>query len=585
MPVFDWLMQKLKPAEARPLPAGRGALQAVDARSPIISASEQAALDKRRFACACAVIVDNQGHGTGLLVGADLVLTNYHVVADEQGNLRDPSLIQCRFGFFAPGEYDEGRHDWIGLATERTAIPVFSSFARGDRSLRLEQADYRDAAGAYVYDYALLRLRDPVGNRQGRGPNGESINPLGWIKMDPNRSLPQVGQPLWIIEFPERVGTGPRPFAQEEMRAAHGQLEMMIADGLRARHNASTRPGSSGSGVFDSQAGLIGLHNAGEERPDKTADNRFIPLPLILEDIKRQDPELHDELVAANPPPVTISGLSRQLNDAIRIRVEAAKTVVDRDRENARIIAAFGAQSDPPVRVNHLVARRDQDQIDYFIQRLTISAAHLENLRVADLTGDFLRGRAVKPGAFVPWEEISISWPEPKTPLDQARTDMDNQLLSLDVRPRTLLVIRVSDLDMRDPAEEVDYMRLLGEALWSHAARSAAGAPQNRMFQAVVVYEVFPDIEVDPARFTPLWNTPPPHCGVSIALPKVQRNDVEPWVKLVNSCWSTSGEKLALPNEFRPGQQLSMSEVFGLLDRPITKAAIALVARSLEEKR
>jgi hypothetical protein len=547
---------------------------------------DQQVLEARRYACACSVVVDGRGNGTGFLVGKDLVITNYHVVVDDVGNLRHPSLIQCRFGFYEAGEYNDGRQNWVPLASDRAgAIPATSGTAPGDRSLSLEGADYRDAAtGLDLYDYAILRLARPVGQAPGRSVLGE-MDPLGWIAMDPNYPLPLIGQPLSLVEFPERIGAGTHGFQQEASSFADGNMGGLIGGGVRVRHDAATRKGASGSGVFDFKSGLIGLHNAGKEFPDKTADNRFIPIIRILGDIKRQSAALYEEITGSSPPSLAISGLSTRMLSVVEERVNRAKIVLDRDLEHGSILVAVGPRAVKPVQVNHIIGNDQLDAIKLFIERLALSAAHLEGRNVAEVTMEYLRGQSGKPSSFEPWTVHGIRWPDPTVPAAKARTDFENQLTSWSFGPRTLLAIWVDDIDQRDPAEELEYMQLLGEVLSGYSVGDGAGRSPKQMLQAIVVYQSFPDVAVNLAQFAPLWTaqTAPQNCGVSLLFPKVKRNDVEPWVALVNTAWSLA-EGISIPDAFRPRDRLSMKEVFGLLEKTIADAATAFAEKTFGDK-
>jgi hypothetical protein len=107
-----------------------------------------------------------------------------------------------------------------------------------------------------------------------------------------------------------------------------------------------------------------------------------------------------------------------------------------------------------------------------------------------------------------------------------------------------------------------------------------------QMLQAVVVYQLSPDTQIDLTRFVPLWTTKtaPQNCGVSVALAKVQRNDVQPWLTLLNTTWSLA-KRIAVPDAFRPSARLSMKEVFGMFEHAIAEAAITVVEKAFEENR
>jgi hypothetical protein len=559
------------------------ALQSVGI-GPILLAHSRALVEARRSACACSVVVNDEGKGTGFLIAKDLVITNYHVVLDLSGNPHPPASIRCRFGYFESGEYSDGRAGWVDL--KDGDFPASSGTALGDKYLdRVDVGDFSDPkTGQSLYDYVILRLARPVGSGPGKGPLG-GMNPLGWIAVDPNRTLPQVGQPLSVVEFPQRDGAGPRSYRQEPASVADGFLKALVADGLRVEHDASTKPGASGGSVFDSSFNLVGLHNAGRTRADLTAENRFIPIARIMADIKGKNDGLYNEIISAKPPQLNSSGMSRKIGLAIEERVEAAKIFLDREREHASIVAVLGGEVENSVRVNQILCDHNPDKVGSFIRRLTVSAARMENLKVAEVTSDFLRGRLAGSGSFKPWEESSITWPDPNTPPDQARRDMQNQLRAQIAGSRTLLVITVTDLDDRTATEELEYAKILGEILWSFRPDGYAAGSTRPLLLAIVVHQRPSDSAFELDAFAPLWDmdSPPMHCGASVALNKVGLNDVQPWVTLLNSAWALSDkQRIVVPDSFDRRARLDMSRVFEILEDTISNAATVLVQQSPE---
>lgn len=564
-------------------PSVDSSLQAIGI-GQIRSAQDRAVLEARRIACSCSIIVDGKGNGTGFLIGDDLVITNYHVVAEQKGKgeLYNPSRIFCRFGYYEIGEYDEGRHGWVPLrAGKSEAFPAYNKTANGDESLSLDRSQYLGTDDAELYDYAVLRLGRSVGRKPGRSPLGE-LNPLGWIAMVPDYPLPAPGQPLSVVEFPERLGTGPRGFPQEPSSIADGKMGTLVAGGVRACHDAATRRGASGSGIFDSKSVLVGLHNAGKERNDKTADNRFVPVGLIMADIMRRSPNVFAEISASPPPPLSITGLSKRAREAIQIRVRAAKTLLDREFEHAGILGTFDIKTEMPVEVNHIVCNQEGDEVDYFIERLTLSAQYLEGKNIAQLATDFLRGHE----SISQWSQGSLLWPDPLTPAEEAKEKLALQLRSHIAGPKTIIVVRVGDVDQREPAEELEYMRVFGEVLSDYAKKNAAMKSVRRPLQAVVLYELSPDVQSISASLNPLWRVggAPQRCGVSISLGRVRRGGVQPWVTQLNTAWSPV-ERIDLPKTFGARAQLTMTEVFDLLDATIAKAAEAFVNKTIEDAR
>src|SRR5262249_28026979 len=151
-----------------------------------------------------------------------------------------------------------------------------------------------------------------------------------------------------------------------------------------------------------------------------------------------------------------------------------------------------------------------------------------------DATLEFLRGQ----GSFERWAESSLLWPDPTTQAAQAKAQFAAQLVSEIARSRTLLVIRAGDVEQRNPSEELDYMRVLGEALSEYSIASRQSP--KPILQAVVIYELTSEAEILPARLSPLWpaGRAPQGCGVSLSLSKVRRDALQPWVTRLNAAWS-----------------------------------------------
>src|SRR4030081_1901342 len=91
----------------------QGNLQAINSNSALDSALEREMRETRRYACVCSVIVDGSGKGSGFLIANDLVMTNYHVVFDNDANkFFEPDRVKCRFNFFSDDQFGNDEHDW-----------------------------------------------------------------------------------------------------------------------------------------------------------------------------------------------------------------------------------------------------------------------------------------------------------------------------------------------------------------------------------------------------------------------------------------------------------------------------------------
>jgi V8-like Glu-specific endopeptidase len=561
----------------------QGNLQAINPNSSLIASDTRETLEARRYACVCSVIVDRSGKGSGFLIADDLVMTSYHVVFDTNANkFFEPSRIKCRFNFFTNDKYQNDEDEWIALPQdENEAFVAYSPIGQGDEKLSLDEGHYVDlATGAPHLDYAILRLTSLVGKNTGQTPLNLEVRPLGWIAMD-RASL--IGQKLSVFQFPERVGTG-GSFTQQPQQTSDSTFAQVIANGLRARYDASTRHGSSGAPVFDGTT-LVGLHNAGRAGAD-TADNRFVPIDRILEDIASRAPQLYHQLVNTRPPPIVPrQGAGAAIPDgrvkhAIDERVRAAETFVDREQENNLIQVKLRGRDVAAVHINHVAGRRNDDEIDRFVDRIRVGAAQTEALSGMELTEAFLCGSNVAEA----WRPAGMTWPAAETPPDQVRNQFRYALEAHMYASRTLVVIAASDLAKRSAEEERTYMKILGEECARYVlARKVDSANAWQALQILVVYTVAPGVKVELAKIVPLWTkSPPPYCGASIALPKVRRDDIEAWRININEAWKNSNTPIEFPTEFDPETKFYMAQVIGMLKAPITRAAMALLDRRPE---
>jgi hypothetical protein len=561
------------------LTGGQGNLQAINPSSRLIPSDARETLEARRYACVCSVIVDRSGKGSGFLVADDLVMTNHHVVFDKDtGKFVAPGRIKCRFNFFTDDQYEDDEHDWIALPqNEKEAFVESSPTAPGDENLSVEERDYLDRTGAPLLDYVILQLTSPVGKATGQTSLNLEVQPLGWIAMDP---APGIGQKLSVFQFPERVGTA-GSFSQQPQQTSDSQSVRIIANGLRAQYDASTRHGSSGSPVFDGTT-LVGLHNAGRAGND-TADNRFVPIDRILTDLAGRSPQLHAQLVGARPPPIVARQAdaapdrSDRVNRAIAERVKAAETLLDREPQNDLIQAKL-RRRDPAVYVNHVVCRDKDDEIERFVDRIKVGAAQAEALAAMNFIERYLCGSSAAEGATPGWQTAGMTWPPPNLPPEQARDRFRNALESSRYAPRTLVVLAASNLAKRSLEEEYSYMKILGEECARYVAATKVD-PTNawQALQTLVIYKVTPETGIDLSPIVPLWTTsPPPYCGASFALPRVTRSDLEAWRTDINEAWKKSNTPIDFPAELDPEAEFYMAQVVGMLKRRITNAAIAL---------
>lgn len=213
--------------------------------------------------CRIEVKLDNgTAYGTGLLVGDDLVLTNYHVVEDYIVGRKDPSGIACRFDYAMDVQgLEQGQ--LVALAAGRDWLAAFSKY------------DVADLSGSGVVvadnlDFALLRLSRPMAQEE----MGSGLRRARIAISTPPPPMPEPEEPVFIVQHP----------AGKPMALSIGKVLGLDSSGARLRYDADTEGGSSGSGVFDQKLRLVALHHAGDPKAKTRATyNQGIPIGKIAQ--------------------------------------------------------------------------------------------------------------------------------------------------------------------------------------------------------------------------------------------------------------------------------------------------------------
>lgn len=195
-----------------------------------------------QIAAAVALVqVPGRGTGTGFLIGANVLLTNNHVLR----NAQEAGIAKARFNY----QYD--------------------------RSGRLEPSEYFDLQPGLVFhtnvelDYSIVGVAGAPGHRYGVIPVSGS-------------AMVNVGEPVTIIQHP--LGQ-PKQIAMVDN-------EVKYADSKVVQYLTDTLPGSSGSPVFNGDFELIGLHHSGGWVPEpETSSTHFrnegIYVGAIVADLAR----------------------------------------------------------------------------------------------------------------------------------------------------------------------------------------------------------------------------------------------------------------------------------------------------------
>ena len=203
--------------------------------------------------------------GTGTLIGADLVLTNHHVISsriDAEGRLSGPAT--CRF------DYKTSDAGYTTPAVSVTARTLLASSPHSAQDLVIGPM----ATDMRALDYAILKLDRPIGNE----PIIARGEPRGYVDVTSPR-FTAVDAGVLILQHP----------GGKAMKIDLGSV--LDLGQARFRHTVNTEPGSSGAPVFDAGLRMIGIHHSGQSGgpgPHLTY-NEGIPLAAIVSDARDRE--------------------------------------------------------------------------------------------------------------------------------------------------------------------------------------------------------------------------------------------------------------------------------------------------------
>ncbi len=197
--------------------------------------------------------------GTGILVGDDLILTNYHVLKDfiemdGAGGFRPPpARLRCQFDYGRA----ENPGQLVPLAGGPDWLAGFSTIDAG--ALMAGQNPIQDGH----WDYALVRLAKPAPRIDGQQREFEAPS-------DANAFTD--GLPVLVVHHP----------GHDPLSAAFGMTVRTQADGNSLRYSTDVVGGASGSGVYLlPKCSLVSLHQGNNPA---AGYNQGIPIGRILRD-------------------------------------------------------------------------------------------------------------------------------------------------------------------------------------------------------------------------------------------------------------------------------------------------------------
>jgi endonuclease G len=211
-----------------------------------------------------------RAHGTGFLVGPDLILTNYHVFKTKDVL---PSAV-IRFDYHADAD---------GVVTKGRVFEFVPDFYVGSPDVEL--------------DFALVRVKgEPLAERKLQ-PGDEDLDYLELLRRGRHRGYLLVA-PNLIVEH-ERVNIIQHPNGNPQKVVLTQNYVLTNMSAERVHYLADTLPGSSGSPVLNRHWEVIALHHSGGAHPPQKASpdlqrflkgqykfNEGIPMRAILPKIK-----------------------------------------------------------------------------------------------------------------------------------------------------------------------------------------------------------------------------------------------------------------------------------------------------------
>lgn len=222
--------------------------------------------------CVCKIESNGNALGTGFLIGADLVMTNYHVM---QRVIDDPSLsggICCRFDYkmLRDGSRQAGVEFPLHLSEWNVCFSKYSGAEkRGQPDAELPTVD--------ELDYSVIRLAEPAGEK----PIGPGTSARGWVRFP--EELPQLNPPVPMI-IAQHPDGAPMKLAMDT-----NGVKSVNGNGTRVRYDTTTEPGSSGSPCFSFDWTPFALHHYGDPSSDFNGPqfNQGVPFAMIRDHLNR----------------------------------------------------------------------------------------------------------------------------------------------------------------------------------------------------------------------------------------------------------------------------------------------------------
>jgi V8-like Glu-specific endopeptidase len=221
-----------------------------------------------------------QARGTGILVGPNAVLTNFHVVEPISNGTYTATSVVLRFDYKVQ---DDGVAVSAGIPYSLADEWLFASSPYSPHDL---EAYPTGEPNADQLDFAILRVQGTPANDPVGGPTADPTPVVRrWLE-SPGKPHDFAAQPaLYIVQHPDGL----------PMQVAIDSNAIVGVNGnkTRIRYTTTTQPGSSGSPCFGPDWDWVAIHHSGDPKYPrlglKPAYNEGIPLPSILKFLQNRD--------------------------------------------------------------------------------------------------------------------------------------------------------------------------------------------------------------------------------------------------------------------------------------------------------
>ncbi|RDJ10100.1 hypothetical protein B5K05_13270 [Rhizobium phaseoli] len=527
------------------------------------TAWEQRNKERKHFVC--AIYFEFGGgmkFGTGILVGPDLVLTNYHVIEECEKNRegRHVQTLRCRFDYFrspdgtVSGDVIEvalAPHDWL------VEFSKFSSFdLTGDETGRSPDD----------LDYAIIRLARKIGLEPLGDGDDDLADLRGWETFPRNAGLPETNEIIVILHHPIEPRTEP---PQLPLRRSENKVLGVTHDGLRIRHDASTAPGSSGSPCFGRNGVFVAVHHGAQKvhAGASASWNQSIPVKEIVRHLAQKGhqgildnrPSESAKHAYAAPRSAEPVADKQRINDMLsKQRATIARVLMDRNRPEVDIIQSKLSQG-----MVHVITCREIDRYLRFLERLTNLSLPLNTVGL-----QYVRQRRVflesgKISASRVWDKATIPRPERERSPDRRIQDILDAIGETDTEDKGWLI---------EIATKIDECSFDGEkALAVGLAKRCAETYSPAGLQIFLVYHDGVSTSVSDKwlekrkQLASMWlpTATPPGAGVCFMLDDIGVSDLDPWCNDLNAVWKIDETDLRtkIGARFGNGAKLAMSEV------------------------